>query len=218
MSRPLPETASIAHNGEDAKLVAPSAARNVGPICDLLERIAPATGTALELASGTGQHVIAYAAHFPGLQWQPTEIDSDRRASIDSYVAAAGLGNIAAALNLNAATPGWGARHGGQALILLSNLLHLISGREAQVLIAEAAIALAPGGTFVIYGPFMRGGELTSDGDARFHASLIIHDPEIGYKDDFDTMDLLQGGGLDMVDVIEMPANNLALIAQKPAF
>jgi len=218
MSRHLPETASIAHHGEGEKLVAPSAARNVGPICDLLELIAPTVGTALELASGTGQHIIAYAAHFPGLQWQPTEIDSNRRASIDSYAAAAGLDNIAPALNLNAATPGWGAQHGGQALILLSNLLHLISDNEAQVLIAEAAIALAPGGIFVIYGPFMRGGELTSDGDVRFHASLTGHDPEIGYKDDFDTMDLLQDSGLDMVDVIEMPANNLALIAQKAAF
>ena len=218
MSRHLPDTASIAHPGEGEKLVAPSAARNVGAICDLLDMIAPANGPALELASGTGQHITAYAARFPDLQWQPTEIDRARRASIDSYAATAGLGNIAPALQLNAAQPGWGARHRGQALILLSNLLHLISETETKVVIAEAAMALAPGGKFLIYGPFMRGGDLTSDGDIRFHASLTEHDPEIGYKDDFDTMDLLQEKGLEMVDVIEMPANNLALIAQKPTF
>jgi len=81
--------------------------------------------------------------------------------------------------------------------------------------IHEAARALAPGGRLVIYGPFMRAGELTSDGDASFHAGLIARDPAIGYKDDFDMMDLIQGAGLDMAEVIEMPANNLALVAQK---
>ena len=64
----------------------------------------------------------------------------------------------------------------------------------------------------------MRAEELTSEGDRAFHASLIAHDPELGYKDDFDTIDWLQNSGLDMTDVIEMPANNLALVAQKPDF
>jgi len=218
MTRRPPQTASIAHPHEDGKLFAPSADRNAQAICALLTAVAPATGTALELASGTGQHVVTYAAHLPGLYWQPTEIAADRRTSIDAHVASSGLPNIAAAVTLNATTPGWGMQHSGQALVMLSNLLHLISDREAQVLITEAAIALAPAGRFVIYGPFMRGGELTSEGDTRFHASLTEHDPEIGYKDDFDVLDLLQTAGLEMVEVVEMPANNLALIAQKPAF
>lgn len=42
--------------------------------------------------------------------------------------------------------------------------------------------------------------------------------PKIGYKDDFDVIDLMQGAGLDMVQVIEMPANNLALVAERPAY
>lgn len=218
MTRRPPQTASIAHPREDGKLFAPSAERNAQAICDLLQDMAPATGTALELASGTGQHVITYAEQLPRLHWQPTEIDAARRTSIDAYVASTSLTNITAAAALNATTPGWGAHHADHALIILSNLLHLISDDEAQVLITEAAIALAPGGRFVIYGPFMRAGELTSDGDTRFHASLTGHDPDIGYKDDFDVIDLLQATGLEMVELVEMPANNLALIAQKPVF
>ncbi|MCE8509855.1 DUF938 domain-containing protein [Ruegeria pomeroyi] len=214
MSRNPPSVASIATTGEGARMLAPAAERNVGVLCDLLEQVAPHQGRALELASGTGQHVSAFAARLPGLHWQPTEVDAQRRASIDAYCK--GLDNVAAARELNATRPGWGANWAGQDLVVLINLLHLISEDEAATLIAEAAAALAPGGRLVIYGPFMRAGELTSEGDARFHAALTSEDPEIGYKDDFDTIDLMQAAGLEMAEVVEMPANNLALIAEKP--
>ena len=65
--------------------------------------------------------------------------------------------------------------HSGQDLIVLVNLLHLISEGEARTLIREAATALAPGGRFLVYGPFMRAGELISEGDRAFHASLTAH-------------------------------------------
>jgi len=216
MPAKLPKTASVAHMGEGDRLIAPSAARNVGAICDLLQAMAPTKGTALELASGTGQHVARFAAHLPGLHWQPSEIDANRRASIDAHADDTGLANIAPAIALNAAAPGWGHQHGGKALVVLVNLLHLITANDAQVLIHEAANALSKGGRLVIYGPFMRARELTSDGDRVFHASLIAANPKIGYKDDFDVMDLMQATGLEMVDVVEMPANNLALVAEKP--
>ncbi len=214
MSRKPPSVASIATQGDGARMVAPAAERNMAVLCDLLEQVAPHQGRALELASGTGQHVSAFAARLPGLSWQPTEVDARRRASIDAYCQ--GLDNVAPVQELNATRPGWGADWAGQDLVVLINLLHLISEAEAATLITEAAAALAPGGRLVIYGPFMRAGELTSEGDARFHAALTTEDPEIGYKDDFDTIDLMQGAGLEMAQVVEMPANNLALIAEKP--
>ncbi|OUS38914.1 methyltransferase [Rhodobacterales bacterium 56_14_T64] len=214
--RSVPGMASVA-TPVDCKLYAPSAARNLQALGDLLAQLAPEQGHALEIASGTGQHIVGYATRLPGLTWQPTEVDEVRRASIDAYVSEAGLSNILAAQELDATAPGWGTQHHGQDMIILSNLLHLISEGEAKTLISEAAAALSPGGQLVIYGPFMRGDELTSEGDATFHASLRAHDPETGYKDDFDTMDWLQEAGLEMVDVIEMPANNLALISKKSA-
>lgn len=215
--RSVPGTASVAA-AQDGKLFAPSAERNIDPLCDLLADIAPETGSALEIASGTGQHVVAYARRLPGLIWQPTEVDAARRASIDAYVAEAGLDNLRPAAELDATAPGWAATVGPVDFIILSNLLHLITEEDARTLIREAARALAPAGRIAIYGPFMRAGELTSEGDQRFHASLTGHDPLIGYKDDFDTIDWLQEAGLDLAEVIEMPANNLALVAQKPDF
>ncbi|MEP4036340.1 DUF938 domain-containing protein [Pseudophaeobacter sp.] len=213
--RSVPGSASIA-NPEGGKLFAPSAARNLDVLCDLLEQVAPATGrAALELASGTGQHVIGYAARLPQYSWQPSEADPSRLQSIDAYVGEAKLDNVRPAKPLDATAAGWGAKHTPQDLIVLSNLLHLISTSEAQCLIREAAAALAPAGRLVIYGPFMRGGELTSPGDERFHASLQAHDPETGYKDDFDVLDWAEAAWLTPVEVIEMPANNLALVLAK---
>ncbi len=215
--RSTPSTASVAEE-QGGKLFAPSAARNIAPICDLLEGIAPRYGQALEIASGTGQHVVAYARRLPGLTWQPSDVDETRRASVDAYVAEAALDNLRPAALLDATEQDWAQRVEPVDLIVLSNLLHLITEGDAKTLIREAARALKPSGKLCIYGPFMRAEELTSEGDRAFHASLIAHDPEIGYKDDFDTIDWIQNAGLDMTDVIEMPANNLALVAQKPDF
>lgn len=211
----LPDTASVATPDTDGRLFAPSAARNAGAIGDLVASYAPATGRALELASGTGQHVATLARRLPALMWQPSDADPVRIESICAYAEQAALPNLHPPTLIDATTPGWSDVHSGYDLILLVNLLHLISTAEAQTLITETAKALAPGGTFILYGPFMRAGELTSEGDANFHASLIAQDAEIGYKDDFDTLDMLQNVWLDPVDVIEMPANNLALVSRK---
>lgn len=195
-------------------MVAPAASRNAEVLCDLLARVAPHTGRALELASGTGQHVAVFAHRLPDLHWQPSEIEPDRRASIDAY--AEGFDNIAPAVELNATQPGWHSKYGAYDLIVLINLLHLISWLEVETLVSEAALALGSGGRLVLYGPFKRAGELTSTGDQNFHAALTQQDPEIGYKNDADMLALLQRSNLIVVERVEMPANNLALVAQKP--
>ena len=217
MARALPPSASVAQNGEGAKLFAPAAARNGAAIAALLVDHAPTSGSALEIASGTGQHVTAFATALPDLYWHPTEINTARCASINAYVTEAGLSNVAAAGMLNATQQGWSASLPANDMIVLVNLLHLISEAETRTLIAEAALALSPSGTLIFYGPFMRGGVLISDGDARFDAELRGADPAIGYKGDLDIADWLSDAGLIEIKTVEMPANNLAFIARKHA-
>ena len=216
MTGKLPPSASVALTGDDARLFAPAAARNAAALCDLLRSFAPQCGDALELASGTGEHVTAFATALPGLRWQPTEPDPDRRASIDAHVAAAGVSNVAPAIALDATAAGWHQTLPRQDLVFLANLLHLIPAAAATRLIAEAALALKPGGALVVYGPFQRHGELTSAGDAEFHAALQSADPAIGYKDTVDMVQWLSDAALSPIDQAEMPANNLAFIARKP--
>ncbi|WP_439136716.1 DUF938 domain-containing protein [Roseicyclus sp.] len=201
----------------DPRISAPSALRNREAITAELTRIAPQHGCALEIASGTGEHVIAFAAAMPGIVWQPTDPEPTRRASITAWVADAGLPNILPPRDLDAAQPGWTKDHGPADLIVLINLLHLISMPEVTTLLAEVAAALAPGGRFALYGPFLRDGCTTSQGDADFDAALRAQDPAIGYKDMADVIAMLQRHGLAHAETIPMPANNLLLVFDRPA-
>lgn len=214
--RDLSAISGFAEDDGQGRLFAPSAARNIEPIADLLEYHAPAQGRALEIASGTGQHIAVLAGRLPQLVWQPTEISAARIASVDAWAKQSGELNILPAIALNATKAGWGRSHQGQNLITLSNLLHLISETEARTVIREAGQALAPEGIFHIYGPFLRDGHATSEGDADFDATLRAEDPEVGYKDDWDVIDWIHTSGMDLVQVIEMPANNISFVATRP--
>ncbi len=209
----LPSAASIAEPDTGARLTSPSAQRNAALIAEVLAVHGPFEGRALEIASGTGQHVIAFAAALPHITWQPSEIDAARHASIDAWAEAP---NIRAAITLDATTPGWGAQHSRQNLIVLVNFLHLISDGEAHILLHEVAEALAPGGLFAVYGPFLRDGRTVSDSDASFDASLRASDPEIGYKDAADVARWMRDVGLHPQPPLPMPANNLMFLVHQP--
>ncbi|TCP39897.1 DUF938 domain-containing protein [Rhodovulum marinum] len=212
----LPDSASVATPGTDGRMHAPSAARNAEAICAVIAARGPATGRALEIASGTGEHAVRIAACQPQLAWQPSDIDPERRASIDAWASHSGLANIRPVIALDACTPGWATAHSGFDLIFASNILHLIGRAEAETLIREAAAALTPGGVLMIYGPFRRADGFASEGDAAFHASLTAQDPAIGYKSSDEVAEWMRTAGLAVEPPAEMPANNLTQIARKP--
>ncbi|WP_299636444.1 DUF938 domain-containing protein [uncultured Ruegeria sp.] len=214
IKRSLPSSASVANASEDGKLVAPAASRNTDALCALLQEWGPSRGQALEIASGTGQHVSAFAEVLPGLTWRPSEVDPERRVSIDAYTR--NSPNVAQVVQLDAAISGWHRRIYGKDLIVLINLIHLISWQETRTIVSEVAQSLSPKGRFILYGPFKRSGQLTSDGDVRFHEALFQQDPEIGYKNNGDILNLFKNVGLHMLATVEMPANNLAFIAERP--
>lgn len=191
---------------------APSAARNLEPIAAVLAMHLPASGSVLEIASGTGEHACAFAARFPSLHWQPSDIDPACRASIRAHAAEAELPNLSDPVALDAAHPGWAGRLGRWEAILLVNLLHLIAEEETTTLLSEAARALVPGGRLFIYGPFRRAGELVTEGDRAFDASLRAQDPRIGYKEVETVRQRLRDAGLSEVECIDMPAGNLTLV------
>ena len=208
-------SASIATPNESDKLFAPSAARNAKALCDLVASNAPSTGRALEIESGTGQHIVTFAAAMPAIHWQPSEIDPLRLRSIATYVRESQLSNISEPITLNATQPDWGDTVGPSDLILVTNLFHLISEQEVTTLLENAAHALTSSGRLILYGPFKRDGKLISEGDANFDADIRASNPDIGYKDDRWIKSFSGQMGLALVSAHEMPANNLALIFQK---
>ena len=212
----FPATACVANFESDGRLNAPSAVRNAESIVELVKKAAIKSGNALEIASGTGQHVVKLAAALPLLNWQPSDVDEIRIKSIRRWSDDQHLKNLKPPCLLDATTEGWAAEHHGQDLILLVNLLHLISAQETKILVKELSNALAPRGLSIIYGPFMRSGELISKSDMEFHHSLINTDPDLGYKNDLDMLNLFDEAGLVHLSTNKMPANNLAFITQKP--
>lgn len=218
--RSVPGTASVAESDASGRLFAPAAARNSQPLCDAVAAGLPqGAKRALEIASGTGQHVVALAQALPEITWQPSDVDPARldsiRAYVDTYQRETGAQNITPPLQIDAVRAGWGADRAPQDLVLIVNLVHLISTAEVHTLIKEAAQSLSETGSLMIYGPFRRNGQLTSAGDQQFDASLRAHDAEIGYKDVNDIRSLCEQVGLAPLTVVEMPANNLLLRAKR---
>lgn len=204
------KTHSIALERDDGRLSAPSAARNIAPILEAITPYVPEGGVALEIASGTGEHAVAYAKAFPKTIWQPTDIDAQRLVSIDTWRAVEGVMNMRVAQSLDATAPHW--RTGPFAMAVTVNLMHLIPKPAAQAVVKGVARNLSPGGHWFLYGPFRSGGAFRSDGDRSFHAALTEHDSAIGYKDIEAVEAWATEAGLTRVSLIEMPANNLALV------
>ncbi len=211
----IPANVSYVERMEDGRLYAAAAERNAEAISQVIARYAPQHGIALEIASGTGQHVARFARVRPNMIWQPTDADRERLPSIDSWVSASGVMNVLNADFLDAANPGWHAKFGGNSLVLIVNLLHMISASEAETLISEAALSLVEGGRIIIYGPFLRDNRATSTGDWTFDATLRSSDPEIGYKDDGQVINWLRDKGLKTEHHVDMPANNLCFVATR---
>ncbi len=213
MSLKLPD--SGAQTAPDGRRIVASAQHNAAAILSVLQEYAPGSGRMLELAAGSGLHAARFAATLPGLDWQPTDIDPANFASITAWAATCPA-PIREPVLLDATRAGWAANWPDRDAILMVNLLHLIPKAAAATLLAEVALALAPGGTAFLYGPFLRDGVATSDGDAAFDASLRAQDARIGYKDIAWVLAQLQRAGLTC-QTLTLPANNLMILARRAA-
>jgi len=211
----LPATASQATDIGMKKLYSDSAARNAPYISEVLFEYLPDKGKVLELASGTGQHCIYFSEKFSNLEWQPSDIEKKRLDSIEAYRQETTQANIQRPLLIDATVEKWDTQINNYDAIIAINILHLISFKEMKNLVRGSSSALKSNGHLIVYGPFMRGSELTSDEDIKFHSSLVECDPEIGYKDDFDILDEIEANNLCPEAIIEMPANNLMFVAKK---
>lgn len=197
----------------DARIFAPAAARNSAAIMEAMRGLAPTRGEALEIASGSGEHAVAIAAALPGLTWRPTDIAPDRLASIDAWVAHAGLTNVAPAAPFNAVTERWTGPP--VDMTFAANILHLIDEASARAVVETMAAALKPGGVFMIYGPFLREDGFASEGDRAFDVRLRAEGPG-GYKLVETVEEWMRAAGVEGVARRKMPANNLVLWGMRP--
>ena len=189
---------------------APAAARNRQPILDVLQPRLPQKGLVLEIASGTGEHVVHYAAARPDLTFQPSDPDADARASIDDWARTLGLDNVRPALEIDVTRGSWPVERADA--VLCCNMIHIAPWEAAIGLVTGAARLLPPGGLLFLYGPYRRGGRHTAPSNEAFDADLRRRNPAWGVRDLETVVDLAAAQGFSAPEIVEMPANNLSLL------
>ncbi len=205
------------------RLDAPATARNRAPILAVLTRWladgpvleggARPPLAVLEIASGTGQHAVHFAAALPHLRWQPSDPDPDHLASIEAWRSASPEAGVAAPLRLDVRSAQWPA--GPFDAVFNANMIHIAPWPVAEAFFAGAARVLADGGLLFLYGPFRVGGRHTAPSNEAFDADLRRRDPAWGVRDLERVVAQAAGEGLSLVEANEMPANNKLLVFRR---
>jgi SAM-dependent methyltransferase len=207
----------------DGRLDAPAFHRNHQAIWAVLQPfLAGKSGDVVEAGSGTGQHVADFARRSPEITWWPSDLNEQHLKSIAAWRAHAGLANIRPPLRIDLSDPAWcsqmhdGSGPGELLAVFCANVIHIAPWRVAEGLFAGAARYLRGDGRLFLYGPFKRDGKHTAPSNAAFDASLRDRDPEWGVRDIADLEKLAAGAGLVLIEIAEMPANNLVLVFARP--
>jgi len=199
--------------GSDDKRHAPATLRNRDAIAAVLAEWLPATGTVLEVASGSGEHIVHFAATFPALDWQPSDPDPAGLVSIAAWCAEAGLANIAPPLALDAAADDWPIDRADA--ILCINMVHISPWAATLGLLAGAARLLPIGAPLILYGPYIEPDVPTADSNMAFDTSLRARDPAWGLRQIDDVKASAIAAGLVFAERRAMPANNLMLLFRR---
>jgi len=208
MAEPSFPPYNVGDLGAGVRRQAPAAARNVGPIGEVLADWLPDSGLVLEIASGTGEHALAFARRFPNLEWQPSDPDPDALASIGAW-RQGGPPNLLPPLLIDTRSDDWPVDRADAMLCI--NMVHISPWASALGLLEGAQRILTPGAPLVLYGPWLEAGVEAAPSNLAFDQSLKARNAEWGLRlvEDFAaeaaTRDLI------LADRREMPSNNLML-------
>jgi hypothetical protein len=191
----------------------PAPERNKGPILDVLRRVLPESGTLLEIASGSGQHLAHFAAHLPKWTWLGSDLDPDHLASIEAYRAEHPGNNFLPPLRLDVRSPDWSVP--AVVAVFNANMIHITPWSCCVALLHGVARHMRIGGTFVLYGPFRIGGAHTAPSNASFDESLRRQNEQWGVRDLEEVAERAALLGLGLHERVAMPANNQTLVFKR---
>jgi SAM-dependent methyltransferase len=193
---------------------AESAARNAGPILEILRHEFRHCTKLLEIGSGTGQHAVRIAAELDHLDWQTSDLD-ENHAGIRAWIADSRLPNVRAPLSLDVTVAE--LPEADYDAVFSANTAHIMSFDEVIEMFALVGTVLRPDGVFCLYGPFCRGGKFDTPSNAAFDANLRSRDPAMGIRD-LEALDgLATEQGLQRIGLYAVPSNNLVAVWQKIA-
>ena len=189
---------------------APATVRNRDFILDVLRDVLPTTGVVLEIASGSGEHIVHFARNFPSLVFQPSDPEPDALRSISAWTKATNVTNVRAPLVLDASQSIWPIASADG--IICINMVHISPWDTTLGLMRGAAAILPPTAPFYLYGPYKRKGFTTALSNQAFDRSLREHNPAWGLRDLEAVAAIAQSVGFSVPTITEMPANNLSVV------
>ncbi|HEX8217248.1 MAG TPA: DUF938 domain-containing protein [Allosphingosinicella sp.] len=194
---------------------APATERNREPLAAVLREVVPASGTLLEVASGTGEHAAFFARQFPQLRWQPSDADPDALNSIEAWIADSGAPNLLPPLVLDAASERWPVDSADAVLCV--NMVHISPWSATAGLMRGAGRVLPEGAPLVLYGPYRRAGVPTAPSNEAFDRSLRARNPDWGLRELEAVAAEAEANGLSFERLFEMPANNVSVVFRRGA-
>ncbi len=202
---------------EDGRRFSPSTGRNKDIVRETFLRLMPRAGCVLEIASGTGEHGAHITAGAPDLEWTYSDIDPASQASQAAWAQHVEHDRLLGPLTVDTAQSEWGAAEQAWNSLFCANMIHIAPFDAAIGLIAGAGRLLAPDGRLMLYGPFAQSGDIAPS-NARFSEDLKRRDPSWGVRDlELEIVPLAIAAGLQLAEIVDMPANNLSVIFEKPA-
>ena len=197
----------------DGKWLSAAAERNKGPILDVLARVLPRRGLVLEIASGTGQHVVHFAKALPSLTWQPSDPDPELCESIALRLGEEQLANINPPIELDVTSLPWPLQTTDAVVCI--NMIHVAPWPATLALLEGTKALLTTGHVLFLYGPYRRFGRHTSRSNEQFDSDLRAQDPEWGLRDLEAVSDVAGRAGFVLAEIIDMPANNFSLVFRR---
>ena len=201
------------------RLFFPATVRNREPILKVLSDFLPETGVVLEVASGSGEHAVQFQKQFPNILWQSSDRNINHLKSITAWIEFENLKEkMPEPFNLNVENKPWQLPKKivtPFSAIVCINLLHVSPWRCTKILFQESRRHLYENSPIIIYGPFKRNGDHTSNSNKDFDKILRRENMEWGIRNLEDVKEQALYNGFNEVAIIEMPANNLSIILKK---
>ena len=206
------QTLDVIAQAPHGALSSPAARRNGDAILRVLRAHLPAKGSVLEIASGSGEHALAFASALRGLEWTPSDPSAEARASIEAWRGQAEIPNLRPSLAIDAAAPHTWPNDTFDA-IFCANMTHISPWSATEGLMDLADHVLRrPGGLLVLYGPYREADVPLAPSNAAFDDSLKARNPDWAIRDRETVEAVARSQGLSATLRVEMPTNNLMLL------
>jgi Protein of unknown function (DUF938) len=200
-------------NSQDLRQYAPATDRNREPILAILRQVLPATGTILEISSGTGEHGVFMAPQLAPRYWLPSDPNPEARASIAAWQQFEPCDRMYPPIDLDASSDQWLVESKEPITAIVNiNMIHIAPKAAYLGLFAGAKRILPVGGILYLYGPFKQDGVHTAPSNAAFDESLQSQNPDWGIRDLEEIIAVAASHNLDLQKVYPMPANNLSVV------